>query len=165
METMSQSMEASKTVNNVKDRLADAEAQNLSNNRLLFAVDEKFDGEGRNWQLNKRSIWFNQGGEKHRLKSKDWSSWKWANTYNCETIPVQWSGNGPKKGSTKGYELRNKPKSHAILAKRKKVTSIVLEKRKEEKAIFMVWDKLYEDGALWKKNEIAGGVAMLSQRR
>lgn len=48
METMSQSMEASKTVNNVKDRLADAEAQNLSNNRLLFAVDEKFDGEGRN---------------------------------------------------------------------------------------------------------------------
>ena len=109
---------------------------------------------------------------------------RWRKTETWLKVKVEVNENGPipitvklfqfndqemvrKKGRLKGTNYGISPKSHAILAKRKKVTSIVLEKRKEGKAIFMVWDKLYEDGVLWGKNEIAGGggggVAMLSQ--
>lgn len=38
-----------------------------------------------------------------------------------------------------------------ILAKRKKLIPVMLEKRKEKKAAFMVGDKLYVDGVLWKE--------------
>ena len=46
LETISQSVEASKNVNNnVKDRLVDVEKQNLSNNLLFFAIEETSGGE------------------------------------------------------------------------------------------------------------------------
>jgi hypothetical protein len=52
----------------------------------------------------------------------------------------------------KGRNYRTSPQFPLEnLAKRKKIIPVLLEKRKEKKAAFMVGNKLYVDGVLWKE--------------
>lgn len=180
LEAISQSVEASKNVNNnVKDRLVDVEKQNLSNNLLFFAIEETSGGEvvmdtetngaqgGTNDKENCVEVIYefcekNLKIENPKMKIKIEKAQRLGKTKiginRPRPIVVKFTQFSDREmvrkvsSRLKGTNYGISPQFPLeILAKRKKLIPVMLEKRKEKKAAFMVGDKLYVDGVLWKE--------------
>ncbi|VDI43777.1 Hypothetical predicted protein [Mytilus galloprovincialis] len=185
IQTLTKSFEVSKTTSNsVKERLAGVEAQNLSNNLLFFAIEEKIVnvemetngaqgnvdegniGEGKkNIQENCLDIILDFCEQTLKIENAK-ANLKLEKAYRLgkkkvgesrpRPIVVKFSKYGDRemvrKSSKrlKGSDFGISPQyPQEVLAKRKKLIPVMLEKRKEKKTAYLVGDKLFVEGVLY----------------
>ena len=185
IQTLTKSFEVSKTTSNsVKERLAGVEAQNLSNNLLFFAIEEKIVnvemetngaqgnvdegnyGEGKkNIQENCLDIILDFCEQTLKIENAK-ANLKLEKAYRLGKKKVGESRPRPivvkfskysdremvRKSSKrlKGSDFGISPQyPQEVLAKRKKLIPVMLEKRKEKKTAYLVGDKLFVEGVLY----------------